>query len=70
MEAKEQVPVSKSTSSLAKQFKLPKKSVDPPKVLATYNLALSKLERDPASKAEPGFLSERHNIKERHFTVQ
>ena len=50
------------------KFKLPKKSVDPPKVLATYNLALSKLERDP-SKAEPGFLSERHNIKERHFNV-
>ena len=37
---------------------MPKKSVDPPKVLATYNLAIGKLDGEP-TKMEPGFLSER-----------
>lgn len=60
----------KSSSAAIKPFKLAKNSVNPPKVLPTYNLALSKLERDPVSnKAESGFLSERHKIKERHFTT-
>lgn len=40
------------------RFKISKNSVEPPKVLTTYNLALSKLDKDP-KRMEPGFLSER-----------
>ena len=51
------------------RFKQPKSSIEPPKVLPTYNLALGKLEKDP-KRMEPGPLSERQNIKERHFKMQ
>ena len=50
-------PDSARKSSKSK-FKMPKKSVDPPKVLATYNLSIGKLDGEP-TKMEPGFLSER-----------
>ena len=41
------------------RFKIPKNSVEPPKVLTTYNLALNKLDKEDPKRMEPGFLSER-----------
>ena len=50
------------------KHKQKKMLIDPPKVLGATDLALNDARR-LGKKAESGFLSERNQIKERHFTL-